>query len=254
MGMGMTDKYPELERYKTLEIPIEVIYLDRDFNCRGVFTPQSCVELSESMRLHGLKIPIIVQPWEIDYEYRIIAGHRRYTAAKYLLQWSHIPATVITGLSEDDASLLNLIENLERKDLSLIQEARALRKKYPADTPMTHIARDLSKSDFWVKIRWKLMDMPQDVQDLVEQGAITSKDLAQMLYKSAEEQIILASERALAKAQGISTGKFFKLKGARNKTEIQAMLTKLMMEGVTPNGHDALSWAAGFLTDEELLA
>jgi ParB/RepB/Spo0J family partition protein len=251
----MTAKYPELEKYKTLEIPVKVIYLDREFNCRGVFTPQSCVELSESIRLHGLKIPIIVQPWS-GPEFRIIAGHRRYTAVKYLLHWKTIPATVVTGLSEHDAKMLNLLENLERKDLSLIQEARALRQTYQGDTSMTQIGRDLNKSRFWVRVRWRLMDMPQSVQEKVEQGILTVTDLAQMISKTTEEQIATASETAMRKANGETTSKIFKLKDrfARNRTQIQGMLTKLHMEGVEPRGYDALAWAAGFLTDEELLA
>jgi hypothetical protein len=120
---------------------------------------------------------------------------------------------------------------------------------------MTHIARDLSKSSFWVRVRWKLMDMPQSVQDKVEQGILTPTDLAQFLCKSSEEQAVIASEAALRKANGETTSKIFKLKDrfARNRSQIQKMLTRLHMEEIVPHGYDALSWAAGFLTDEELL-
>jgi len=256
------NNYPELAGYKTLQIPIHVIYFDREFNCRGVFTPQSCMELAESMRTKGLKIPIMVQPQEDvqnlpdGYEYRVIAGHRRYTAAKYLLQWESIPATVISGLLEEDARLLNLVENLERKNLTLMEEARALHKNFPPGTQFQQMATSLNKSEGWCRLRWRIMGLPEKVQLLVERGVLTAGDLQHFIYKSAEEQIAIATELQTAKLHGLSGRHYFNMKKrrtSRSRREIGEMLTELMAEGRFPHPYRALAWAAGNLSDEELL-
>jgi ParB family chromosome partitioning protein len=256
-------EYPELAGYKTLQIPIPVIYFDKEFNCRGVFAPQSCLELAESMRTKGLKIPIMVQPradvpdLPDGYEYRVVAGHRRYTAAKYLLQWELIPATVMVGLSEEDARLLNLIENLERKNLSLIEEARALRKSFPEGTSFGKMADSLNKSEGWCRQRWKLLDLPEDVITLIEKGVITTSDLQLLIYKTSEEQAALATEIQAAKLHGLSTRSFARQQRrrlARSPKEINVMLTTLIAEGRFPSPYRALAWAAGRVSDEELLS
>lgn len=255
-------KYPQLEGYETLRIPVSVIYFDRDFNCRGTFTPQSCVELAESMRTKGLKIPIIVQPCEDaegvpdGYEFRIVAGHRRYTAAKLLLSWSTIPATVITGLSAADARLINLIENLERKDLTLYQEALALRKTFPEKLSYVKMAAAVNKSTTWVRLRCRLLEAPEEIQKLVRQGIIGVADLTQITYKTKEEQLAIAAEVEMASLHGGSIRyrkQYLQRRRARPVRDIDEMITLLMAKGRYPDPLEALAWAAGRMTDEELL-
>jgi len=254
--------YPELAGYKTLQIPIAAVYFDKEFNCRGVFTPQSCLELAGSMRTQGLKIPIMVQPREdvlglpAEYEFRIVAGHRRYTAAKYLLHWETIPATVMSGLSEADARFLNLLENLERKNLTLMQEARALRASFPPGTQFEQMAASLNKSSPWCRLRWRILDLPDEVLKLVEQNVLGVSDLQLLLYKSGKEQLAMAAEIQTAKLQGYSTRRYAHLRGrrtARPRKVIDEMLTNLMVEGHYPDPYRALAWAAGHLSDEEFL-
>ncbi|KPK50098.1 MAG: hypothetical protein AMS22_12690 [Thiotrichales bacterium SG8_50] len=246
-------KYTELDEYKTLELPLSAIYLDPDFNCRSVVTPQSCAELAASMKQHGLQMPILVQPWEGDYEFRIIAGHRRYTAAKYLLKWSTIAATVLTGLTPEAASLLNLVENLERKDLTLIEEARALWKNYSDDVPITHIAKELCKSYLWVMVRWRIRELSQEIQDKVAAGVFGMRDLLKFYRTSPKDQAILATEIEAARSRGVKGRTLLaSRRSSRSRREIVTMLTKLNMAGVFPHPYDALSWAAGFLTDDQL--
>lgn len=250
--------YPELADYKTLEIPVSVIYLDSDFNCRGPVTPQSCLELSESLKARGLKIPIIVQPWGGDYEYRIIAGHRRFTAAKYLLGWHTIPATVIENLSEKDAQLLNLVENLERKDLTLYEQAKALRKSFPEETSYRKMAAALNKSDGWVRLRWRIMDSPLEIQTLIEQGIIKSGALKAISYKSYEEQLVIAREIRLATLNTAGPKRHYKenpltKRRSRPLRDIDEMLTILMASGRYPDPYRTLAWAANRLSDEEFL-
>lgn len=256
-------KYPELDNYTTFEIPIKVIYFDREFNSRGVFTPQSCIELADSMRAKGLRIPIIVQPREDargvpkGFEYRIIAGHRRYTAAKLLLQWANIPATVVTGLSESDAKVTNLIENLERKNLTLYQAAVALRHTFPDPISYEKMAKEISKSSSWCRIRCRLLNSPKEVQDLAKKGILTASDLRYLTYKTPTEQVCIAAEIEVAQLHGETLLNYQrrnkKMRRARAIREIDEMLTVLMAKGVYPDPYKALAWAAGRISDEELL-
>ena len=131
----------ELERltqYDAFPVPLSRIYYDADFNCRGAFTLQSVSDLAESIRLRGggielkgLDYPIVIQPIAdmagkrpAGFEYRLIAGHRRYRAMEVFLKWTRAPAMIRSGLSEHEARMLNFVENLERKDLNPLEEAR----------------------------------------------------------------------------------------------------------------------------------
>ena len=252
--------YQELSGYKTLEIPTSAIYCDHDFNCRGRVMPISCIELAESMKSKGLKIPIIVQPYTdevIDREFRIIAGHRRYIAARYLLEWGVIPATVIEGLTDEEAQILNLVENLERKDLSLYDQARALRRSFPEGTSYGKMAASLNKSDGWVRMRWRLMDAAPEIQELIKQGVLGTTDFLAIAYKTKAEQKAIAAEVQLA---GIGRGgvrgyKKNRLTARKSRPlrDIDEMLTILTAKGLYPDPFKALAWAAGRLSDEELL-
>ena len=64
------------------------------------------------------------QPAACDY--RLLAGHRRFQAIKTFLKWHCIPAMIHAGLSDREARMLNFCENLERKDLNILEEARRL--------------------------------------------------------------------------------------------------------------------------------
>lgn len=259
----MKGKYPVLQEYQTIEIPIAVIHCDADFNCRGQIAPQSCLELADSIRDHGLKMPIMVQPASdvanipSKFEYRIVAGHRRFTAARWLLRWTAIPAVIVTGLTDEDARLLNLMENLERKDLTFMEQARALRRSFPPKTSLRKIAQTVNKSHNWVRNRWLVHTLPDKVIKLIEQGVVKDRDLHYLYPRSTEEQIALAEELQSAKLKGVSGRTFARSKGlqvaSKNRTTIREMLSRLMGEGRYPDPYRALLWAAGDLSDDELL-
>ena len=110
------------------------IYYDAAFNCRGEFTLQSVKELADSIVQAGRLIcPVAVQPWteEPGFDYRLIVGHRRFRAVTEFLKWTEIPAYVCEGLSDHEARMLNLVENLQRKSLNILEEAHAIQNLYP---------------------------------------------------------------------------------------------------------------------------
>ena len=94
-----------------------------------MFTLESINELAQSIKQDGLNFPLVVQPWHGGY--RLICGFRRYQAIATILKWTKIPVMIRSDLSDAEAQRLNLSENLERKNLNILEEARALQKIYP---------------------------------------------------------------------------------------------------------------------------
>ena len=149
-------------QYSAYPVPADSIYYDADFNCRGEFTLQSVKELAESIAENGLRFPVGVQPWtaEPGYKYRLIYGLRRFRAATLFLQWATVPAVIREGLTEHQARLWNVQENLERKDLNIWEEARALERLYPNGVTLRQAAKELKQTTHWVHVRLRLLRMP----------------------------------------------------------------------------------------------
>ena len=102
------------------------VRLDRlDPNGRNPRRAFDVADLARSMREYGLLQPILVRPHPTSSErYEVVAGHRRLAAAR-LLGWRHIPATV-RAADADEAYLLTVVENLQRQDLTPLEESAAL--------------------------------------------------------------------------------------------------------------------------------
>ena len=137
-------------------------------NDRTVFDAAEIRELSLSIRAHGLLQPISVRPNDDGFE--IIAGERRYRACHYL-EWTEMPAIVHVGLSDEDASALMLAENVSRKDLDPMDEAKAYTKRITEyDWSIATCADKAGVSADRVRKRLKLLDLRPDIQHLVAKG------------------------------------------------------------------------------------
>lgn len=128
-------------------------------------------ELADSITKVGLLQPIIVRPYGEGYQ--IIAGERRWRAAK-AAGLERVPVRMLTA---DDTSSLEiaLIENLQREDLNSIEEARGYRRLL-TDYQMTQaeLADKVSKSRSAITNALRLLDLPEEVQELVYQGKLTA--------------------------------------------------------------------------------
>lgn len=246
------------------KLPVNVIYYDRTFNCRGEFTPQSCLDIAQSIQQHGLQFPVVVQPAEDvengipeGYDYRLIVGHRRFTAITQLLGQDTISVQIRKGLSEKQTRILNLIENLERKNISLLDEAKAIYAIFPKGTSWREMARETSKSDNWCRIRWSILTLPEEIQQDCAAGRLDTTDIAMILAADDMYQLALAQEIKMAKGRGESVRKrkqrFTNVKRAKKRLEIREMLANLMSQQIEPSPYRALAWAAGDLTDGEFL-
>jgi ParB/RepB/Spo0J family partition protein len=239
-----------LIKYAAYDIPLTDIYVDTTFNCRDAFTFASVQELAESIKAEGLNFPIAVQPNPCDtsQKYRLLAGHRRYAAVQ-MLKWQTIPAMVIPDLSEYEAKRYNLIENLERKNLNPLEEARALVALYP-DTQPSLIAAGLKKSMTWVMWRLHLLELAPEVQKMVAAGRLRLQH-ADTLYKyplaeqAARAHAILA-ERNVPRKWG-------KRSLARHDPRnVHLLIRQLTEKGITDLPLTVLLWCLGKATTEEV--
>lgn len=255
-----------LEQYDVIAIPCDRIYFDDSFNCRGEFTLQSVQELANSIESAGMLLsPVWVQPAAdvpsipAGYDYRLLAGHRRFRAVTTYLKWADIPATVFAGLSEREARLRNLTENLERKDLNPLEEALAIRALYPNGVTTREAARELKRDVRWVHTRLRLLSMPDDVQQLVAARRVTLLDLEAIARRETpEEQIaaalaIAASKRGQGRKACVADSTLLRsFRRRRNKAEIDGLILRLLDSGIGGLAPRVAAWCAGRVTDEEL--
>lgn len=240
--------------YDVFDIPIRQIWRDPEFNCRESVTKDSIVELAGTIDLEGLLFPVVVQPSsEVEvpagFRYRLICGFRR-TEACISLGWDTIPANIRYGLSERQAHMMNLQENLERKDLNILEEARAMDLLFPEYRTDQSISTELQRNIKWVSVRRKLLTLSEFVQKSVASGRLSARDLQAIIaHPQPDElarQLVHASHKR-RKSLIIQRGK-----QRKNKSEVQALITEMLAEGFHPNILRLLGWSIGEVDDEGL--
>ena len=139
---------------------------------RKRFDEETLADLADSIRVHGVIQPLTVRRLSSGY-YQIIAGERRWRAAK-LAGLSEVPAVVIEA---DDKKVmeLGLIENLQRQDLNPIEEANGylvLMRDY--GLTQEEVSKRVGKSRPAVANAIRLLDLPDPVRQLLEEGRLTA--------------------------------------------------------------------------------
>lgn len=249
-----------LPQYDVYALPAGDIYFDAGFNCRGSFTLQSVADLADSIRQSGLQFPVVVQPYtKKGYQWRLLAGHRRFKAVTTFLKWETIPATVRHALTEHQARILNLTENLERKDLNMLEEARALRNLYPGSISLRQASRELKRPTRWIHIRFRLLELPGKIQKMAAAGILSAVNLEGISKLEAKQEQIKAAE-AILKAKRRGKTKFLdidprykrRFQPRKSKQQISEMVIKLINLGIDGLGTRLLAWTTGYVSDAEI--
>jgi hypothetical protein len=107
----------------------------------------------------------------------LVAGYRRFQACTQLLKHTAILATVRTDLTSETARILNFTENLERKNLDILEEARAISIAFPETQSDRDIGRKLNRCANWVYLRRVLVKLPESAQKAAATGKITINDI-----------------------------------------------------------------------------
>lgn len=183
---------------------------------RKVFDQQALEELAESIRLHGVITPITVRRGEKDGYYQIIAGERRWRAAR-LAGLKEIPAMVLEA-GESEVMELALIENLQRQDLNPIEEAEGyelLMQQF--GMTQEEVAHRVVKSRSAVANALRLLGLPDEVRTMVAEGKLSGGHARAVLAVQEEDKRIDAARQMV----GMSVRQAEALAKRLNKKPVQ---------------------------------
>ncbi len=245
---------------------MDQIHYDQVFNCRGQIIPIDVIDLAKDIEQNGLLQQIVVSEYTAEKaaatgkKYLLIAGYRRYTA-HIVLKRKEIDCKVLPAMDEANARFLNLSENTQRKDLNILQEARALQGLFDLGIKEPAIAERLGMSRGWVQIRGIILKLPEAIQEECVAYKLTHKQIRDIYTHFLAGDLEAANETVRqmkdAKLKGKKTIRLQKkttptMKRHRKRAEIFVMLDHIQEN--LPNGlHTrALAWAAGEVSDAEL--
>jgi ParB family chromosome partitioning protein len=173
-------------------------------------------ELSDSISKVGLLQPIIVRP--LGEGYQIIAGERRWRAAR--AAGLERVAVRVLSVSDTESLEIALIENLQRDDLNAIEEARGYRKLL-SEHQMTQaeLADKVSKSRSAITNSLRLLDLPEEAQELVYTGAMTAGHARAVLSVPDEATRMKLAEKVVAEGLSVREAENLARLFAAGKTE-----------------------------------
>lgn len=154
-------------------VPIEQITANPD-QPRRTFDPDALQELSASLKQRGVLQPLIVRPHPNDDGiYQIVAGERRWRAAQ-MAQLHELPV-IIRQMSDTEVLEVAIIENIQRADLNAIEEAASFRQLMDRfGHTQERLAEALNKSRSHIANLLRLLNLPDQVQDLVKDGKLSA--------------------------------------------------------------------------------
>ncbi|EAD5740295.1 ParB/RepB/Spo0J family partition protein [Listeria monocytogenes] len=166
---------------------------------RKIFDAKAINELRDSIKIHGVLQPIILR--NTDKGYEIVVGERRYRAAKEA-KLKEIPA-VVRDLTEEEMMELSVIENLQREDLSPLEEAESyqfLMKKL--SLTQAKLAERVGKSRPYIANFVRLLTLPEEVQVMLRDGSLSAGHGRVLLGLKLKKNIIPTAKKAVA--QGLT--------------------------------------------------
>jgi ParB family chromosome partitioning protein len=169
------------------------------------FDEESLAELAASITEVGVLQPIVVRPGEPEGTYILIAGERRLRAAA-AAGLTSIPAVIRAAESDEKYLTEALIENVQRKDLSPLEEAAAYRNLLE-DFGMTHelVASRVGKSRSAVTNTLRLLQLPVPIQGMLEREELTAGHARALLSLDDEAYAVHVAERAVAEGWSVRT-------------------------------------------------
>lgn len=161
---------------------------------RRQFNEQELNELSDSIKQNGVLQPLLVR--KVGNYYEIVAGERRYQASK-LAGLKEVPV-VIREISDEDVFKLALIENLQRSDLTPIEEARGYKQLIKEkDLTQEELSKILSKSRSAITNTLRLLDLPEIVQGFVADGLLTAGHARAILAVPSDEGRVRLAQKVI---------------------------------------------------------
>lgn len=191
------------------------------FQPRRVFDQNKLQELADSIKQNGVLQPIIVRhnP-KNNSQYELLAGERRWRASQ-LAEMTTIPA-IVRKLDDDQMLQAAILENLQREDLTPLEEAQAYRDMMDGlNLTQAQVAKRLGKARSAVANFLRLLNLPDEVKDLLNAGQLSMGQARTLLGLHNKRRITPVAKRAIAEGMTVR-----QLEQLVNKLNEQATPTK----------------------------
>lgn len=210
LGKGLSAIFIEndTENKNTTYLKISDIEPNRD-QPRRDFDEETLAELADSIAQHGVLQPLLVRPVGSDF-YQIVAGERRWRASR-MAGLQEVPV-VIRELTDNEVMEIALIENLQREDLSAVEEAQGY-KSLIETYKMTQeeIAKSMGKSRSSIANSLRILTLPENVVDMISKGFLSGGHAKALLSLKDDNDIEKVSKLIVEKELSVrETEKFCK--------------------------------------------
>jgi len=160
---------------------------------RSIFSEEKIEELARTIHTHGVIQPIVIRPIGQD-KYEIIAGERRYRAMKSL-DWTEVPA-IVRDLDDKETASVALIENLQREELTAIEEAYAYEKLLELHSlTQEALAQRLGKGQSTVANKLRLLKLPDEIKNAIMEKSLSERHARALIpLKDSELQVEMLKE------------------------------------------------------------
>ena len=187
-----SDGMPASGTSSIVQLPIHLV-IPNPNQPRKFFSHDSIRELSDSIRRYGVLQPVTVRR-KNDGTYELVAGERRLRAAS-LAGNLKIPA-IIMDMSDDDSAIVALMENIQRENLTFMEEAVAYRELLEkCFITQDELAKRLGKSQGAIANKIRLLKLPQSVREIVRDFNLTERHARALLRLSSESEQVYAARR-----------------------------------------------------------
>ncbi|MGN1112526.1 MAG: ParB/RepB/Spo0J family partition protein [Acutalibacteraceae bacterium] len=239
LGKGLSAIFMENESEdsrSTVTLKISELQPNRD-QPRREFDEKSLAELADSISQHGILQPLLVRPF-LDGGYQIVAGERRYRAAR-MAGLTEVPV-VIRDLSDSETMQLALIENLQREDLTPVEEARGYRQLMDNyGLKQEEVSRVVGKSRPAIANTLRLLELPEDILQLISDGKLSAGHGRTLLaFKNPQE---MEKAARLASTEDISVRELERLAKKSNKALEGADVQKIFEKKLSYYGEVELA-------------
>lgn len=230
-----------------IEVSLDDIIPNR-FQPRLSFDEDALNELAKSIRQHGIIQPLVLR--KVGDKFEIIAGERRYKAS-YIAGLTKVPAIVI-DLNDNESAEVAIVENIQRKNLSPIEEAKSFKKLLDRGyLTQDELAASMGKTQGAISNKLRLLNLSEDVQDALLNNQISERHARSLLKLENEDEQVEVLNRIIKERLNVRDTD--NLINSMINGEDFVPITNLTVENKAPEEESSINLDNFFnITDEEL--